>query len=91
MHLLEQSQHEPPLAVITGIDYHCWPVLVFAPGEHDKCACQSTVFEPDWLSLFCAPSEPQKCACRPMKCDCVIPFICDNIRQDPTDAHHDNT
>ena len=38
MHLLEQSQNEPPLAVITGIDYHCWPVLVFAPGEHDKCS-----------------------------------------------------
>ena len=41
----------------TGIDYH-WPVF-FAPGEPGEIACQSTVFEPHWLSLFCAPSDPQ--------------------------------
>ena len=33
--------------------------LFFAPGEHEEVACQSTVFEPHWLSLFCAPSDPQ--------------------------------
>ena len=35
----------------TGID-HQWPSLIFAPGEPEKIACQSTVFEPHWLSLF---------------------------------------
>ena len=32
---------------------------VFAPGEPKKIACQLTVFEPHWLSLFYAPSDPQ--------------------------------